>query len=446
MDATESQQAAPLKKGLNAFELTATGVGIILGAGIYVIIGRAAGLSGGAIWAPFLIGALAAAFTGMSYAELSSMFPRAAASFEYTRRAFGLRIAFVVGWLMLFSQIISAAAVALGFGGYLTSFVGLGTVLMAVALILACSAVLIVGVRETVWMGVVFTAIETGGLLLVIFVSLRFIGDANYVEMPEGVGGLFRAATLIFFAYIGFEQITNLGEEARNPTKTMPLAIILAVALTTVLYVAVAIVSVSALDWRTLSQSEAPLADVVEAATGARASRVLSVIALFATANTVLFLLLTASRMAYGMASFGTLPGALARVHSKRRTPWVATLIAGAIAIAFALIGDIGAIAQLTNFAILVAFALVNAALIWLRYRRPEIPRAFRAPLNIGRFPLTGLFGIGFSIFMLANIELHVIGYGLLVAALGVVIPFLIRQFGRRADAVSAQDGDEASQ
>ena len=131
-----SKEGQPgLKKGLGVFELTATGVGIILGAGIYVIIGKAAGLAGSAIWIPFSIGALGAAFTGISYAELSSMFPKAAASFEFTKRAFGLRPAFVVGWMMLTSHLVSVAAVALGFGGYLSSFMGIAIVPMAIVLI-----------------------------------------------------------------------------------------------------------------------------------------------------------------------------------------------------------------------------------------------------------------------------------------------------------------------
>ena len=134
-----------LKRELGLFELAATGVGIILGAGIYVIIGKAAGLAGSAIWIPFLLGALAASLTGLSYAELSSMFPKAAASFEFTRRAFGLRVAFIVGWLMLLSHIISSAAVALGFGGYLSSLVGIPIVPMAIGLIAISSFVLVVG-------------------------------------------------------------------------------------------------------------------------------------------------------------------------------------------------------------------------------------------------------------------------------------------------------------
>lgn len=423
---TEAQPR--LKKQLGLFELVATGVGVILGAGIYVIIGKAAGLAGGAIWIPFALGATAAAFTGLSYAELSSMFPKAGASFEYANRAFGMRVAFVVGWLMMLSNIISAAAVALGFGGYLSSFVGLAAMVTAIGLLAACSAVLLVGIKESVWLGVLFTTIEVVGLLVVIGVALRFLGEGDYLEMPRGVVGLFRATALLFFAYLGFEQIANLSEEARAPNKAVPAAIIAAIAISTVLYVAVAVSSVSVLGWEELSQSERPLADVVETATGAHVSRLVTIIALFATANTVLFVLLTSSRLMYGMASSGTLPKALASIHKRRKTPWAATLAAGGVAAAFALLGDIKVVAQLTNFAVLVAFIIVNAALIWLRYSRPDVERGFRAPLNIKRFCGSALIGIGLSAAMLASIELRVVGYGALIVALGLVISLLIRR------------------
>lgn len=433
-----------LKKSLGVFELTATGVGIILGAGIYVVIGKAAGMAGSAIWIPFLLGAFAATLTGLSYAELSSMFPKAAASFEFTRRAFGLRPAFVVGWLMLISHMIAAGAVALGFGGYLSSFMGLAIVPVAVLLIATSVLVLVLGVKETIWVGIIFTAIEAGGLILVVGVSAPFIGSVSYMEMPEGIMGIFRATTLLFFAYLGFEQMANLGEEAKNPSKTMPAAILLAVAITSVFYIAVAISSVSALNWQSLSESSAPLADVVGAATGSEASKVIGIIALFATANTVLFLLLTSSRMMYGMSNAGTLPGLLKTIHPKRKTPWVATLIAGGIAVAFASIGDIEVVAQISNFAVLTAFVVVNASLIWLRRTMPEQPRGFRAPLNVGGVPLTAVLGIGFSLFMLANIELMVLAIGIPVAFIGLLITFLWKGFGKQTNSEEIAESDMA--
>lgn len=252
---------------------------------------------------------------------------------------------FVAGWLLLFATLIAASAVAIGFSGYMSSFLDTPIVPIAIALVVASGVVLFIGVKETVWVGVVFTAIELVGLLVVIAVSVRFWGDGDYIMVPRGVFEVFRAATLLFFAYTGFEQLATLSEEAKDPRKTMPRAILVAIAVTTVLYVAVGFSSVSVLDWQALAGSDAPLADVVEEAAGVGVSRVVGYIALFATANTVLFLLLTGSRMFYGMARGGSLPSVLGVVLKGRGTPWVATLVATALAVVFALPGDIEVVA-----------------------------------------------------------------------------------------------------
>jgi APA family basic amino acid/polyamine antiporter len=420
-----------LKKGLGTFELTGTGIGIIVGAGIFVLIGEAAGMAGGAIWVPFLLAALAATCTGLSYAELSAMFPKAAASFEFTRQAFGFRLAFLVGWLMLFANIISAAAVALGFSGYLSSFIDVALVPGTFALLFLAGLILILGVKESVGLGVLFTGVEVGGLVIVILVSLKFIGQADYLEMPEGLRGLFQATTLVFFAYLGFEQIASLSEEAKDAKKSVPAAILLAVAVTTVLYVAVAITSVSALGWYSLSQSDAPLADVAEAATGAQVSRIVVIVALIATASTVLLLQITSSRLLYGMSASGTLPRVLSAIHPRRKTPWVAALVVTGIAAAFALVGEIEVVAQLSNFAVLVAFVAVNVSLVWMRYTKPGLERPFRVPWNVGRMPVIALLGMGFALFMLAQIEWLVLAYGVGVVGLGLATLFLLRRFGK---------------
>ncbi len=192
--------APGLKRSLGAFELTSTGVGLIVGAGIFVLIGLAAGLAGGAVWIPFVLAALAAALTGMSYAELSAMFPSAGASFEYARRAFGPKPAFMVGWLMVFGNIVSASAVALGFSGYLSSFMLVALAPAAMALIGVSGVILIVGIKESVVLGVVFTGMEVLALVIAVAVGARFIGDVNYLEMPQGIAGVLQATTLVFFA------------------------------------------------------------------------------------------------------------------------------------------------------------------------------------------------------------------------------------------------------
>lgn len=358
------KQQVQLKRQLGVFELTATGVGIILGAGIYVLIGEAAGAAGNGVWLPFLISAIAAAFTGLSYAELASRFPRAGATFEYTRRAFGPRTGFVAGWTMMFAAVIQVSAVAIGFAGYFAEIFDTPRVPVTLGLIVVSAVVLWIGVRESIRLGIVFAFIELFGLFLAIAVSARFVGDVDYFEFAGGVSEIMRGSALLFFAFLGFEQMANLAEEAKNPTRNLPRSIILAVSIVTVIYLLVAITSVSAVDWRELAESDAPLGVVVEQATGAELSTLLSLIALFATANTVLFGLMAASRQVFGMARVGALPTRLARLAEGRSTPVLAILLVTVLSGIFAVAGDVGQVAQMSNAAVLLAFLLVNASLL----------------------------------------------------------------------------------
>jgi len=353
-----------LKRQLGVFELTATGVGIILGAGIYVLIGEAAGAAGNGVWLPFLISAFAAAFTGLSYAELASRFPRAGATFEYTRRAFGPRTGFVAGWTMMFAAVIQVSAVAIGFAGYFAEIFDIPRVPVTLGLIGISAMILWVGVRESVRLGIIFAFIELFGLFLAIAVSARFVGDVDYFEFAGGISEIMRGSALLFFAFLGFEQMANLAEEAKNPTRNLPRSIILAVSIVTVIYLLVAITSVSAVDWRDLAGSDAPLGVVVEQATGAELSTLLSMIALFATANTVLFGLMAASRQVFGMARVGALPVRLARLAEGRSTPVLAIVLVTVLSGLFAVAGDVGQVAQMSNAAVLLAFVLVNASLL----------------------------------------------------------------------------------
>lgn len=355
-----------LERRLGTFELTATGIGIILGAGIYVLIGEAAGMAGNGVWLAFLISAVAATFTGLTYAELASRYPKAGATFEYARQAFGSGVGFVAGWTMLFAAIIQVAAVGIGFSGYFSDLAGLPRIPVTLALISVSAFVLWLGVRESVRLGIIFALIEGLGLVLAVSVTARFVGSVDYLEFAGGLQDVMRSSALLFFAFLGFEQMANMAEEAREPTRTLPRSIVIAVAAVTVVYMLVAVTSVSAVDWRDLGVSDAPLGLVVETATGAELSNVLSVIALFATANTVLFGLMAASRQVFGMARAAALPSVLAKVSSERGTPTIAIITVAVVSVLFSLVGDIGDVAQMSNAAVLIAFMLVNASLLKL--------------------------------------------------------------------------------
>lgn len=407
-----------LEPRLGLFQVTMYGVGLILGAGIYVLIGQAAALAGDLVWASFLLAAGIALFTGLSYAELAAMFPKSAAEYVYVRKAFGSPFfAYVVGWLIVFAAVVSASTVALGFGGYLASLAGVPAVASAIALIAVLSAVNFIGVRESSWVNIVFTLVEAAGLVLIVVLAFTYANprSVEYLRAPEGLDGVFAAIALSLFAFIGFENIANIAEETKEPSRVLPRAFLLSIGITAVVYTLVALSVVRVLDGTDLGNSQAPLADVARTVVGPRAGVALSAIALFATSNTVLVLLVASSRILYGMADQGSFPKALARVHPRTHTPEVAVATVMAMAIAFSFIGDITAVANLSIFAIVFTFAVVNLAVIWLRYRQPDSPRPFRVPFRVGRFPVVA--GLGFLTSMIGLLR-----FDLLTAAVGLGI------------------------
>ena len=413
-----------LKRELGLLEVTLSGIGIILGAGIYALIGKAAGLAGNSLWLSFAIASLIAVFTGLSYAELSSMFPKASAEHEYVRNAFGRKLAFIIGWLIILSGVIGAATVALGFGGYFNAFFKVPVIPSAILLIVALSVLLFYGIKETTRFVIIATLIETAGLVIVIFIGLPYLGKVEYFEMPYGWTGVFQASALVFFAYTGFESIVKLSEETKSPQKTIPKGLILAIIVSIFLYITVAVSAVSVMGWEKLSTSEAPFADLAFFAFGSKAFILLTAIALFATANTVLMMMLGSSRIIYGMADSMTLPAILSRVHRSRRTPWTAILVTMAVSILFIFAGDITFVANVDNFTLFVTFFIINAALIFLRYKEPGMDRPFRVPLNAGKFPILPLLGILACVFMLLQLEVKVILTGVMLVALGLIISF----------------------
>lgn len=413
-----------LRRQLGLFHTTMYGVGLILGAGIYALIGDAAGEAGNSLWLSFVLGAFAAIFTGLSYAELSAMYPRAAAEYIFVKNAFKNNfVAFIVGWLTLFVAIISASAIALGFGGYFTTISGVPIVVAAVMAVIGLSFLNFYGIRESSSINIVFTIVEAAGLALVIWLGLVVFGDVevNYFEMPFGFSGVFAAFTLVFFAYVGFENIANIAEEIKNPRKVLPRAIILAISITAVIYILVSLSAVRILSWQELDASVAPLADVIKKALGQQWHIVILFIALFATTNTVLIMLVSGSRILYGIARDRSLPPILGAIHQKRRTPWLAVIIIGALSCVFIFAGEISTVANISVFGIIMVFILVNFSLIWLRLKEPNAERPFKVPLNVKWFPILPALGIITPILGVIQFDLYIILMGLGVVVSGVV-------------------------
>ena len=413
-----------LKRHMGLFHLTMYGVGLILGAGIYVLIGEATAFAGNSVWISFLLGTIVAMFAGLSYAELTALFPKAAAEYTFVKHAFKNNfLAFIIGWLTAITSMITAATVSLGFGGYLAQFVNLPITISAILLIVGLSVVNFIGIKESAWANTIFAIITAGGLVLIIFLGMTYetTEPIDYFEMPNGTIGIILAFVLIFFAFIGFEDMANVAEEVKKPKKTLPRAIVLTVIITGIIYLLVSLSVVRVVNWEELGQSAAPLAAVAERSLGIGGSITLSAIALFATASTVLITLVAGSRILYGMAKSKSLPLSLCKIHSKTKTPWIAVIGILITSMAFALIGDIVIVANITVFAVVITFATINLSVIVLRYTEPKLERSFRVPVNIGRFPLLPLFGFGVTIYMAIQFEMEVMLVGLAIISVGAL-------------------------
>ncbi len=424
MEPIQARPPERLHRAVGPIGASLSGVGIVLGAGIYVLIGEAAGEVGNGAWLAFLVGAVLAAATGLSYAELTSTIPEAGAAAAFAEESFGPRVAFVTGWMDVVVNLIGAPAVALGFAGYFSTLIGGAEVLVAVLTIALCAGVALVGVGETIRLASVFALIEGAGLVLVIIVGVPFLGETDLLQFDHGAAGLLSGAALVFFAYEGFEEIATLSEEVKHPTRNIPLALLIAIAVTTLLYVSVTAIAVSVVPAAELAGDTSPLASVVRAATNDRLADALSVVALFATFNTVLLLLATAPRAMYGMAQRRLLPAAVGSIWAARGTPWVAILFASSIAGLFATTGDIGFVAQVTNFAVFVLFVVVNASVIRLRFTQPERPRPFRLRPAVGRVPLVPVVGLSGALLLSVFMEREAFLTGLLALAVGIAASF----------------------
>jgi APA family basic amino acid/polyamine antiporter len=436
---------AKLKREIGLFEVTFFGIGVIIGAGIFALIGPAAGIAGNLLWISFIVAAIVSTFTGLSYAELSAMYPKAAAEYVYVLKAWRSKpLAFIIGWLIIVTGVVSAAAVSLGFAGYFNSMIANFAfpsmdaaavkifssdylVFSAAGLVAAMSFVSFLGIKESSRVNILLTCIEIVGLVLMIILGFVFGNfNKNFFAGPAGnfdFNAVLVAAGLIFFAYIGFEDIANISEETKNPKKVLPMALMIAIAGTTLLYVLISIATISLVDANELSGSSVPLAYAVSRTPlGTNLDLFISFTAIFATSGSVLIILVVAARMIYGMANERSLPHKLAAIHHKRHTPWLAVIFVMIFSIAFVMLRELEFVAKLTSLTALMTFAVVNGSLIWLRYKQPNAKRPFKAPLNIGKLPLTALLGLLSCSILIFRFDAAVLSFGAGVIILGLAI------------------------
>ncbi|HWL52037.1 MAG TPA: APC family permease [Chthoniobacteraceae bacterium] len=378
-----SPDAPTLARRIGLFSLIVYGVGDMVGAGIYGTIGVAAGVMGNAVWLAFVVSMVAALLTGFSYASLGSRYPKAGGAAYITQRAFGMRfLSYVVGLAVAASGLTSMAAGTDVFATNLgVAIPSIPVWSIAVGFLLLLAAINLIGIKESLTANLVCTAIEVGGLVLVIIVGARYWGgDVDYLAVPAGStlgpSMLLSGAVLTFYAFVGFEDMLNVAEEVKSPEKNMPWGIILAVVTATVLYILVSVTAVSVVTPEKLANAEngPPLTQIMNVAAPWLPGWVYSVITLFAVANTALLNYIMGSRLLYGMANQGLVPRPLSKVHPRFRTPYVSVLTLGIIVLVLTFAGDISQLASATSLLLLTCFCLINLALIVLK-ARPDEPK-----------------------------------------------------------------------
>ncbi|HUU65819.1 MAG TPA: APC family permease [Methyloceanibacter sp.] len=392
--ATQESAGEPtLQRSIGPTQMALYGLGSMLGAGIYGLIGKAAGQVGNAVWLAFIVALIAALLTALSYASLGSRYPRAAGAAYVTQRAYGFPLlSFMVGLALVCSGLTSIATQSRVFAANLADLLGIQgfpIAWLALGFLLVMTGIVFRGIRESMWVNVVCTLVEAGGLILVIAVGFSYWGSVDYFETPSGPVDaqtwlvVVQGAVLAFFAFIGFEDMYNVAEEVRDPQRTIPLGLILAMVAAAIIYMGVAITAVSVVSWQELAVAPGPITEVVARAAPFIPPVLFTAITLFAVANTGLVNYVTSSRLLYGMGRQGMLPAFFGKVHDCRRTPHIAIAVLFLILAPLALTGTIAELASATVLLLLAVFTVVNGSLFILKRRKGEKPGRFEVPLFV---------------------------------------------------------------
>ena len=420
-----------LRRSVGPFGFVALGLGMILGTGIFVIVGEAIGKSGPAIVVSFVLVGITCIFSALSYAEMATAIPVAGSAYTYAYATLGEVIAWIIGWDLILEYGFAVAVVAVGWGGYVQSlFDSLfsihipnaiaqppgdgGTVnLPAVVLVLGVTLVLLRGARESTRFNAGMVLIKVAVLIFFIVVAATAFHAHNlHPFAPHGFNGTVDAAALIFFAYIGFDVVSTGGEEAKNPQRDLPIGIIGSLGIATVLYIVVGLVAVGAAPASKLAGQSAPLAIALQngAGVGSWAVDILDVGALVAIASVVLALLYGQTRIMFAMCRDNLLPRSFARVSSERRVPYLIGLAFGIAAAILSAFIPIKTLAEMVNIGTLFAFVIVNIGIVWLRHAKPDLERPFRVPLadlslRPFRLPIFPACGVALSVYLMTRLQ-----------------------------------------
>lgn len=455
----ESQAEGGLRRTLTARNLVALGIGAIIGAGIFTLTGTAAATNAGpAVMLSFLLAAFACVFAGLCYSEFASMIPIAGSAYTYAYATMGEFIAWIIGWDLILEYLFAASTVAVSWSGYVVSFfkdIGIhlpaniasapydynsatgeltptgGLInFPAMFIVAVVSTLLVIGIRESTKFNNIIVLIKVIIILLFIGFGISYIDTDNltpFIPENEGPGlygwsGILRGASIIFFAYIGFDAVSTAAQEAKNPQKDMPKGILGSLAVCTLLYILVSLVMTGVVSFRELNVPD-PVAVAVNAA-GPDLFWLrfpVKIGAIAGLSSVILVMLMGQPRIFYAMAHDGLLPSVFSKVHSKFRTPYISTICTGLVAMFIAGFAPINLLGELVSIGTLLAFVLVCGGILVLRYTNPELPRPFKAPL----FPVTPILGILVCGFLMVGLPWHTWERLLIWMALGLLIYFL---------------------
>jgi APA family basic amino acid/polyamine antiporter len=380
-----------LRRTLSLFDATAIGIGAIIGAGIFVVLGIAIGYAGPAAIISIIMAGVVASFTALSFAEVGSAIPKEGGVYEYAYEMVSPFVGFIVGCLWLFAQIVAGTALSLGFGSYFVSlFPYLSPKLVAVLAASALTVLNLVGIKQSAFVNNALVVTKVAILLLFIVFGIPLINARNYSPFaPAGFSGVLQGTAFIFFAYAGFGRVATLGEEVKNPTRTLPLSILLALVTSVIIYALASLVATGLVNYTVLAGSGSPIADAARVTGNFAVVATVSLGALIATASVILTNLIGLSRVSFAMARNAQLPGPIARVHSRFGTPYVSVLGGGLLMIALVVLLNLTQTIAITSFSVLSLHVVVNYSAIRVRKNIPNL-RTFKTPA----YPLIPLFGL----------------------------------------------------